>query len=355
MRVEVETKDIVAAVTAAGAVIASRGSIPVMECALIKADDRLTVTGTNMDIEVTAEARASISAPGAVAVNAADLRRFLSAAQASIINLEVINRNLTIRAGRSKVTLTGFDAADFPQPTAAEAPYEVEGAASGLAFCAGCASTEVTRYYLCGVHVEPGVIVATDGHKLAMAPGGAEISAIIPGPAIPVIAPILKAGGRLFVGPTIWMAEREGARARGKLIEGTFPDWRRVVPSRTVPVAAVDADDLMSAIQQAAMGRARQVFLDGSDGEIRISGDGWDGVPAETSVSVASEVAEVFAGALSVANALAALKPLTGSTISISSDGSALRVEPVPGDGRVVVIMPWRHSRSAWPQPRIAA
>jgi DNA polymerase-3 subunit beta len=119
-------------------------------------------------------------------------------------------------------------------------PHFILDAAHFVAINKYAASTEATRYYLNGVCIEvldgKGVMVATDGHKLLVAPfdpGATENgSYIIPSKLIANIK-IVKKGEKnlsVHIGPQTVELEYNGTRFVGQLIDGSFPDWRRVIP-----------------------------------------------------------------------------------------------------------------------------
>lgn len=353
MKFQANSKDLLAAVTAASSVI-KRAFIPVMECVLIRADDRLLITGTNLDAQITAECRASITGQGDIAVNADDLKRYLSGIGDTTVTVEGDTR-LTATCARAKVDLIAFPAVEFPAAMQADAPHEVAGARDAFQLCASYASTDPARQNIGGVRVSPDGTVATDGGKLAFHPATCEAGATIPSAATRTIGDILKAGGRLFVGETIWRAEAEGIIAKGKLLDWGYPDWQRIIPRDPVPLFEADADDLLAAINCATLGQAGTVFLRSSEGSVILRGETWAAARADATAECTADVAETFAGAFKTPNLVGALKPLSGSVIRFGFGGNVILAEPVGGDGRKVCISPWTHADQAWPSAQRAA
>lgn len=119
-------------------------------------------------------------------------------------------------------------------------PHFILDAAHFVAINKYAASTEATRYYLNGVCVQvldgKGVMVATDGLKLLVAPfdpGAAEDgSYIVPSKLIANLK-VTRKGEKnvsVHIGPLTVELEYNGTRFAGQLIDGTFPEWRRVIP-----------------------------------------------------------------------------------------------------------------------------
>lgn len=355
MKFQAETKALLRAVTASSKVIASRNVIPVLECLLLRAEDNtLRLTGTDMDAEVTATCEAAVSAPGALAVHAEDLRRFLASLPAgSLTYAEVADERLVLRAGRASASISTSPATDFPTFPVDTTPHEVPGAAEAFAFCEAFASKGDARYYLRGVYFSPGGTVATDGHRLGVAPATSEIEAIVPINMARVIKPLLEADGRLFLGERAWRVEAEGVTAMGKLIDGSFPDWRRALPAQQMMFTA-DADDVLSALRTATLdGVAPQVFLTAGDGLISIRGEGHGRTAAEAGFT--AEIVTPFAGCISAKYLQSMLAPLAGSVVEVFGAGGVLGFRAVNRPEWLTVVYAMRHAQNAWPEVRAAA
>lgn len=355
MKFEAETKALLRAVTAASKVIAGRNVIPVLECLLLRAEDnRLLLTGSNLDANITATCEAAVSAPGALAVHAEDLRRFLASLPAgSLTHASIEDDRLVLRAGRATATISCLPAADFPTFAVEAAPHEVSGAAEAFAFCEAFASKEEARYYLRGVYFSPEATVSTDGHRMGVAAVKSEIAAIVPINMARVIKPLLEAEGRLFLGERVWRVEAEGVTAMGKLIDGAFPEWQRVLPAQN-PVFTADADDILSALRTATLdGVATSAFLTSGDGAIAIRGEGHGRATAEAEFR--AEIATPFAGCINTKYLQSVLAPFAGSVVEAFGAGGVLGFRAVGKPEWVTVVYCMRHPQSAWPEVRAAA
>lgn len=96
------------------------------------------------------------------------------------------------------------------------------------------ASTEKTRYYFCGVHVEKGVMVATDGHRLLAAHHDADVAENVILGRDAILK--LKTSARtpddceVTIDGSEYRIDYNGAAFVGSVVDGSFPDWRRVLP-----------------------------------------------------------------------------------------------------------------------------
>lgn len=350
MMFQINSKDMLAAVVAASAPI-SRSTVPVLECVLIRADGRLSISGTNMDTLVSAVCDASVTDPGAKAVNAVALQQFLKSIGDTALTVDVSDQ-ATFSGGRAKLVLPFFDEDEFPQMMGADTPHEVEGGADAIAFCASFASTEDARYYLGGVHFSESGAVATDGRRMAICPVTSPITATVPNAAMRTISAVLKKGGRLFLGENAWRVESENIIARGKLVDGTFPDWQRIIPRGDVFVE-FDADEMSDAINTATSGMAPNVFLRGAGDTISIAGYGVQNV--EASAECPAIIHQDFAGAVNAKYLLSACAACAGNTVTVAGTGGALLVKPIGMDGYQVVVLGIRHADEDWPGAKVAA
>jgi len=349
MKFQVNSKDMLAAVTSASDPI-RRAMIPLMECVLIDAGERLMITGTSLDEMVTAECVASVTDRGGCAVNADDVKRFLSSVGNVTVDVTGSPGKLCLSSGRAKADLFAFHAAEFPAAMDAAAPHEVHGAASAVPLLVPFASTDPSREFINGIRIAKDGAVATDGKRLARHPATCDAEATIHNSALRIIGNVLKANGRLFIGDTIWRAEAERVTARGKLLDLAFPDWRRLVDTDAVPLFSVDADDMLDAVQCATLGSARQVLLSSTEGGIDLRGDGWPAARADATSSVGAEVAAQFAGAFDAANLTSSLKAMSGRWIDAKfTQAGALMLTPSSDDGLLVLAYPWRHHLDRWP------
>ncbi|EKS29284.1 DNA polymerase III subunit beta [Afipia felis] len=253
MTLTIPRADLARTLTAVTKVTESRNTIAILGNVLLSATaGTLTVTGTDLDIEYSA----STACEGELSTTV-DAKRLSDIARRLVgdtVTLELRDGSLAVKSGRSRFTLPTLPVADFPRLDGGvfDAEFKVDLAAL-VAPVRFAMSSEQTRYYLCGVylHEADGKLraVATDGHRLAhnsvahpepTAPG-----VIIPSKTVGLIphgvidVGISKNKVRLATADTIIVS---------KLIDGTFPDYGRVIPAANDNVVTVSRDELSKSI-----------------------------------------------------------------------------------------------------------
>jgi DNA polymerase-3 subunit beta len=272
---QIERKPLLDAITKAASVIPSRNTVPIHANVHIRAEaGQVTMTGTDLDIEVSATVPATVEAPGAITVPAAmlaDIARKLP--DGALVSVALSDYQVTIKAGRSRFVLPTLPAEDYPVMASAE--YAVTIDTTAAAFCRILDKAKFAmddnpaRYYLQGVylHTHGGNLrgVATQGHLLA------QIDSDIPGDITGVIVPrkaVLEIV-KMFTAGDVAVSISDGkVRIAGaamtlvtKTVDGTFPDYTRVIPKDPKHKLRVDADEM-----RAALGRVASVSEERTSG-----------------------------------------------------------------------------------------
>ncbi|WP_242095434.1 DNA polymerase III subunit beta [Sphingomonas sp. CROZ-RG-20F-R02-07] len=266
---EIDAPLLRAALKDVSGVVEARNTIPVLSNVLLTVTpSSLTLIAT--DLEIWGERHVGLSGDAdamSLTVEAAVLARIADKlpAEASV-RLAYADGKLTVSAGRSRFSLPTLPVDDFPTVPRKDWDAEFEmpaimlaGALSTVGFAQ---STEETRYYLRGVFVhapESGDLrfAATDGHRLARGvmalPNGAQTlpDVIIPTKVVKVLNTLL---GRyegtidVRVSATSIRVEIGETVVQAKLIDGTYPDYTRVVPSSQASLLKADREALLAAI-----------------------------------------------------------------------------------------------------------
>jgi DNA polymerase-3 subunit beta len=282
MKFTIERKPLLDAITKAASVIAPRNTVPILGNVHISAEaGEITMTGTDLDIEVSATVPATVEAPGAITVPAAmlaDIARKLP--DGALVSVALSDYQATIKAGRSRFVLPTLPAEDYPAMASAE--YAVTIDTTAAAFCRildkakFAMSAEEARYYLQGVylHTHGGTLrgCATDGHRLAQI--DSDIAGDIPGVIVPrkAVLEIVK----MFTAGDVAVSISEGkVKVAGasmtlvtKTVDGSFPDYTRVIPKDLLHKLRVDADEM-----RAALGRVSSVSEERTSGVKLTVGD----------------------------------------------------------------------------------
>jgi DNA polymerase-3 subunit beta len=258
-------------------VVEKRNTIPILANVMIAVrDGRLTLTATDMEIAVVEDVAASSSRNGACTAPAATLYEIVrKLPEGAEIELDHPGgeAQLALRAGRYATSLVVLPTEDFPSMTAGTLPtrfalsaQQLRGLIDRTRFAI---STEETRYYLNGIylhaaeHDQTRVLraVATDGHRLARVeeplPEGA---GPMPGVIIPrkTIAELRKLLDEVSGGIDVALSDTRIQFKVGtitltsKLIDGTFPEYERVIPRDNDKVLRVGKRDFAEAVGRVA-------------------------------------------------------------------------------------------------------
>ncbi|APY14290.1 DNA polymerase III subunit beta [Brucella sp. 10RB9214] len=257
MRVSIDRSQLAHALATVNRAIESRNSIPILANVLLAVEvGQLRLTGTDLDVEITTSLPVLDCQPGSVTVPGKMLADIAKRAT-SDITLELDGGRLTVASGRSRYKLDVLPAEDFPSFSAGKFDTTLElDLAALVAPCVHCISTDETRYYLAGVylHAVDGrlVAVATDGHRLMRntgPEGTLDYGVILPRklvglvPKGAVTVELSQNKVRVTSGSTV---------ITSKLIDGTFPDYVRVIPTGNSNVLTVDRQALMKAVERVA-------------------------------------------------------------------------------------------------------
>ena len=373
MKLKADRATLLKALAHIQSVAEKRNTIPILANVLLAAKDgRLSLTATDMEIAVVEEIAASTSRNGTATAPAATLyeivRKLPDGAEVELDHAGG-DAQLALRAGRYATSLVVLPTEDFPSMTAGQLPHVfrlsgqiLRGLIDRTRFAI---STEETRYYLNGIYLHAaqteGVgklrAVATDGHRLARVeedlPDGA---AAMPGVIVPrkTVAELRKLldeeGGDVEVGLSDTRIQfRAGAiTLTSKLIDGTFPEYERVIPRDNDKVLTVGKKDFADAVARVAAissERSRPVKLTLDRDLLTLSAASPD---QGTATEELDEGRVTYAhGPLEIGFQARYLNDITdqiGQTVEFCfSDGAAPTVVREAGDGSALyVLMPMR-------------
>lgn len=372
MHITLERAHLIKPLDAISRVVERRNTIPILSNMLLRAEaGRLSISGTDLDMVATASVAAEITTPGAVTVPAQTLkdivRKLPDGCQVELKALA--DGPMTIRAGRSRFTLQVLPASDWPEVVEADGAQnfsvtavEVEQMLDGVQFAI---STEETRYYLNGAYLhaleggEPILrAVATDGHRMATRDiGDLPVAFAIPGVIVPrkAVAEIFKMAEAMpasemdfAVSKTRLTVTSGGMRLTTKLIDGTFPDYNRVIPVGNPNKATLFRESLMQAVERVATvieGNTRAIRFRFADGAVTVSATSPDCGDAEEAVDCTLEGDPVEIG-FNGRYVIQMLEKVKADRIEIQlADGGApalMRGLSAESEGHTLVLMPMR-------------
>jgi DNA polymerase-3 subunit beta len=371
MKVTVERAALLKSLGHVHRVVERRNTIPILSNVLLRAEaGELRLKATDLDLEVTETVAADVGQPGATTVPAHVLydivRKLPDGAQVSLETMGETGQML-LRSGRSRFNLQSLPETDYPDLAAGEMPtrfrmpaHEFKRLIDKTQFAI---STEETRYYLNGIYLHALDVngqatlraVATDGHRLARmeapAPAGSsgmpgiivprkavsEIQKLLDGTDAEVLVELSPNKIRLSLGTVVLTS---------KLIDGTFPDYQRVIPQGNDKNLIVDRDQFQAAVDRVSTissERGRAVKLSLTDGKLRLSVTNPDSGSADEEIEVDYESGPLDVG-FNARYLLDIAGQLDGDTalFKLSDPGSPTLIQDREGAAALYVLMPMR-------------
>ena len=232
--------------------------------------DELSLTATDLEVELVAKAKVSLQQAGEITVPARKLLDIVRALpDQATVTFSVEGERAIVRSGKSRFTLTTLPASDFPTIEDIKSDQSITIAQAALKRLLekthfSMAQQDV-RYYLNGMLLEVADkllrTVATDGHRLAyceaeLDKGGSGLQqVIVPRKGVLELQRLLGNEGSvdLAIGSNHVRATIGEIRFTSKLIDGRFPEYGRVIPANPPRQVKADRDVLRSALQRAAI------------------------------------------------------------------------------------------------------
>ena len=370
MRVTVERSHLLKSLGHVHRVVEKRNTIPILSNVLLRAEGaRLLLKATDLDLEITETVPADIAQASATTVPAQILfdivRKLPDGAEVALDTGD--GAQLALRSGRSKFTLQVLPDSDFPDLATGEFAARFTLTAGALKKLIErtqfAISTEETRYYLNGIYLH--VItaagkpmlraVATAGHRLAQAqidaPAGSESMAgvIVPrktvgevqklmeDPEAEVTVELSETKVRFTIGPVVLTS---------KLIDGTFPDYGRVIPQGNDKILKVDRSEFAGAVDRVSTissERGRAVKLALADGRMVLSVNNPDSGSAveELGVDYPADAIEIGFNSRYLLDVASQLE--TGmAEFRFADPGSPTLIQDVGEANALYVLMPMR-------------
>ncbi|WHU01965.1 DNA polymerase III subunit beta [Sphingomonas sp. NIBR02145] len=273
MKATIERATLLRGLSHVQSVVERRNTIPILSNVLIEAQPggALRLMATDLDLQIDETISASVDQPGAITVPAHTLfdivRKLPEGAQ---VELTAAEGRITVNAGRARFTLSTLPRDDFPMIAEGELPTVFELPAETLKQIIDktrfAISTEETRYYLNGIYlhvVDEATPVlraaATDGHRLARVtvarPDGADAmpGVIVPRKCVGELRKLLEeVDGSIGVSLSASKIRFDLGQAilTSKLIDGTFPDYTRVIPTGNDKLLKLDPKSFMEGVDR---------------------------------------------------------------------------------------------------------
>lgn len=360
MKFTIEKNDLLQSLNKIASVVERKNTIPILSHVCIVADSQgVTFKATDLDIEITNRATAKVESIGATTVNAALFLQIVAKLpNGSLVSVSLSDDIVTLKAGRSKFELSTLRIDDFPNFS--ESGYNSQFTTQSLEvkrlidLSKGAVSTEETRYYLNGIylHSSEGTLraVATDGHRMAVVDSPIETTmegVIVPRKTVAVMDKLLTDGEcKISASQTKILFEIGDTVIASKVIDGTFPDYTRVVPQGLDRVLKANAKEFKAASDRVAVvadGKDRQVLLNITSDSLNLSvrGESVNGAQEDIDVTFDGDPITIGFNAKYIAEVLTLC---SGSDVKIelSGAGNPIKVTSSDDEKAFFIVMPMR-------------
>ncbi len=371
MKVTVERAELLKSLGHVHRVVERRNTIPILANVLIKADKgKLSMKATDLDLEVIDSIAAEVSPGGATTVPAHmfyEIVRKLPEGAQIVIEGSGDRAVLSLRAGRSRFTLQTLPESDFPDLAAGEMTHAFKLAAADLKRLIDktqfAISTEETRYYLNGIYLHTAGTaknatlraVATDGHRLAQVelplPDGAAgmPGIIVPRKTVGEVQRLIETGeGEVAI-------ELSAGKIRfsigdvvltSKLIDGTFPDYARVIPANNDKSLVVDKKDFEAAVDRVSTvsserGRAVKLSIIGGKLVLSVTNPDSGSATEELEVEYESDPLDIGFNSRYLLDIAAQIEGEV-AVLKFADPGSPTLIQDKDAKGALYVLMPMR-------------
>ncbi len=371
MRVVLERSNLLKSLGHVHRVVERRNTIPILSNVLLTTDGAsLEMKATDLDLEITEAAPAVVEQAGATTVPAHllyDIVRKLPEGAEVMLKMEESGQSLSVISGRSTFRLQCLPQADFPALTAGQFSHIFRLESSALRDLIEktqfAISTEETRYYLNGIYLhtlesDSGLklrAVATDGHRLARAeieaPAGSEG---MPGVIIPrkTVGELQKLVDDPDVAVTVELSDTKIRFTIGsviltsKLIDGTFPDYQRVIPTNNDKELIIDRQSFAAAVDRVSTvssERGRAVKLSLADGQVTFTVNNPDSGSATEEIPAGYDAEPLEIG-FNARYLLDVAAQLSGSEARflLADAGSPTLIQDTSDERTLYVLMPMR-------------
>jgi DNA polymerase-3 subunit beta len=349
-------------------IVEPRQTLPILANVLIEARETgLRFAATDLEVGARVAVPGTVTQAGAITLAARKLVELVRELPAQPVTFTLLDNGwVKLTCGGARFSLVGLPAEEYP-------PLDVDGVEGTLGVEAGllrgmvartsyAMSQDESRPFLNGLYVAVRKhelrLVATDGHRLALARNAVdadvEMAGIVPRKAVQELTRVLGGAERvaLAVGESKFFVRTEGFELVSKLVEGQFPNYEQVIPKSSPLKLVVEREPLLAAIRRVAVvadDRTRPVRLTVSEGQVRLSAQSQELGEAEETLPADYRGDELTIG-FNARYVLDALGPMDRPwTVVGLKDGlspglllGAAEKESAPDDAYRCVIMPMR-------------
>jgi DNA polymerase-3 subunit beta len=364
MKLSAERETILQPLQAVIGVVERRQTMPILANVLLNArSGRLAITATDLEVELLASTEVSVQQAGEITVPGRKLLDICRALPEKVtVTIAVDGEKVTVRAGRSRFTLSSLPAAEFPTVEEIHAQQSLTIPQAELRRLLDqthfSMAQQDVRYYLNGMLLETEGstlrAVATDGHRLALcelvleSKAKASQQVIVPRKGVLELQRILAGDGmvELSIGTNHLRAQIGDIRFTCKLIDGRFPEYSRVIPAAPAHTLTADRDVFRHALQRTAIlsnEKYRGIRLSVKPNAITLQAHNPEQEEAEEEIEVSYKGEELDVG-FNVNYLLDALGAVEGTEVELGlTDANSSCLIRAPGVATCkYVVMPMR-------------
>lgn len=271
MKIKIAKDSLLNALQKVQAVVNPRSPLPVLSNILFQArEGELWLTATDLDLTIRARAPAAVEAEGATTLPAKRIFSIVREAPGMELDLRTDDKHITtVQSETAEFRLNGISDEDFPaQPPFSDAAvYTVDrGVLRTMLQRTGYATSQdegrkILNGVLLSFNDEKLTVVATDGRRLALVereveyPQGAEVDFVLPSKAVNEFIHTVAGEGpvKIQVAPNQVSLDTGEVVIQTKRLEGTFPNYRQVIPNETQTRVTIERETLMNAVRRVAL------------------------------------------------------------------------------------------------------
>ena len=347
-------------------VVERRNTIPILSNVVLHAaSEKLSLTATDMDMDIITTTPCSISSEGATTIPAHLLFEIVKKLpEGAEVQFHVADGHAHISAGRSSFNLPTLPIEDFPAINSSDMPVSFSITTPDLRNLIDttkfAVSMEETRYYLNGIYLHFSdttnlTAVATDGHRLALSqmkpPSGSESmpAIIIPRKAVLELRKLLDDEPQeveVKLSETRAEFSVGDVRLTTKLIDGTFPEYKRVIPKGNDKIISVSVNLLSAAVDRVstiASDKSRAIKLNIENNQLVLSATNPDASSATEILEISYDGDSIDIG-FNAKYLMDILTQIKGETIAIEliDSGSPSLLRDPEDEANIFVLMPMR-------------
>jgi len=365
MHIKVRREDLLKPLGIVAGVVERRQTLPILSNILLRFDGKeLTLTGTDLEVEVSARVPGVGGDSGEITVPARKLHDICRALPADVdIDISLEKDKALIKSGKSRFRLLTMSAGDFPSIETAQWSNTVSLPQKQLRWLLEktmfCMAQQDVRYYLNGLLFEIGPkhlrTVATDGHRLSFAETDVSSSikeekqVILPRKGVLEMTRFLESVDELVkvqIGANHMRASLKGFTFTSKLIDGRFPDYHKVIPKNQSKRVLVKRDIFRETLNRAAIlsnEKYRGVRFGLGKGVMTITAHNPEQEEAqeEMQISYDSEELEIGFNVNYISEAVAALEA-EEVEFALNDPNSSCLLRVPGNDKNLYVVMPMR-------------